>query len=237
MKHAAAVLALLVLAGCQPQPMPESTAAMASGEGARWPEFDYERAKAAGGRSFELVADHSRIDIVVRRDGPLRRFGHDHAVTVRDPSGFLMLDAARWERSRADLRFPADRLQVDEAQARARHGLDTEPDDEAIEATRSNLATKVLETSEWPDIYLELSEFSAKGGETAALAVITLRGQRFEKQVSFELTDNDSDVVVSGSLVLLQSELGIEPFSALGGGLRVADPLEIHYVLTGALLP
>jgi hypothetical protein len=23
--------------------------------------------------------------------------------------------------------------------------------------------------------------------------------------------------------------LGIEPFSALGGGLRVADPLEIHF--------
>jgi hypothetical protein len=230
-------MALLALAGCQPQPTPEPSATSAPRESARWPGFDYDRARAAGDRTFELVSDQSRIDVVVRRDGPLQRFGHDHAVTVKDPIGFLLLDTSRWDRSRADLRVPADRLQVDEPQARTRYGLDTEPDDEAIEATRNNLATKVLETSEWPDIYLEFSGFRETGGKVAALATITLRGQKLEKQVSFELIDNGGDVVVSGSLVVLQSELGIEPFSALGGGLRVADPLEIHYRLAGAALP
>jgi hypothetical protein len=231
------ILALLALAGCQPQPAPESAAQPAAGESAGWPVFDYGQAKAAGFRTFELVADQSRIDIVVRRDGPLQRFGHDHALTVTDPVGFFMLDAARTDGSRADLRFPADRLQVDEPQVRTRYGLDTEPDAEAIEATRSNLARKILETTEWPDIYVELTEIRVRDGETAALARFTVRGVTSEKEVSFELTEIGEEVVIDGSLVLLQSALGIEPFSALGGGLRVADPLEIHYHLTGASLP
>jgi hypothetical protein len=33
--------------------------------------------------------------------------------------------------------------------------------------------------------------------------------------------------------VLRQTELGLQPFAALGGGMRVADPLEIHFRLQG----
>ena len=34
-------------------------------------------------------------------------------------------------------------------------------------------------------------------------------------------------------VVLRQTALGLQPFSALGGGLRVADQMEIHFQLEG----
>jgi len=197
---------------------------------APWPGYDYPGQALAGHSVFRLDPTRTRIDIVVRRDGPLARFGHDHVLTVQDPEGFLVLDSAD-SGPRADVRFRPDQLSVDAAEARERHDLDTEPDAAAIEGTRKNLLAYVLDAESWPWTTLALRDFELRGDLYSARLTVRINGTESSVRHSFSLQRNEARVTVKGFLVMRQTDLGIEPFSTLGGGLRVADPMEIHYHL------
>lgn len=223
-------LSLLVpvaaLYACQPLPQPETS--QDRQPPSTWPEFDYARSAAAGRRVYRLEPDATQIDVVVRRDGPLARFGHDHVLSVGRPEGFLQLDDQRFA-GRADLRFRIDQLTVDSPVARDRYGLDTNPDDDAIRATRKNLMDHVVDAERWPWATLVMEEFQQQGGHSSAVLSIGINGSSHTSRQPFRLNRAGDDIVVEGFFILHQTDLGIEPFSALGGGLRVADPMEIHF--------
>ena len=222
-----------LLGACQTQTQPGPATAI--GPVATWPGYDYPGQARAGHAVFRLDPTLTRIDIVVRRDGPLARFGHDHVLTIQDPEGFLMLDTAD-SGPRADLRFRPDHLSVDGAEARARHDLDTEPDAAAIDGTRKNLLAYVLDAESWPWTTLALSDFELRGDLYSARITVRINGTESSVRQSFRLQQNGARVTVDGIFVMRQTDLGIEPFSTLGGGLRVADPMEIHYHLEAGRL-
>lgn len=182
---------------------------------------------------FRLDPQRTRIDIVVRRDGPLARFGHDHVVSVEAPEGYLLLAQAQ-DGSRADLRFAVDRMRIDAPEARRRHGLDAGPDAADIEGTRDNLMRHLLDPAQWPWIAVSLQSFSRSDGHWSADVVIAINGRRYNSRQPFKLQREKGSVTVAGFVVLSQAELGLQPFSALGGGLRVADAMEAHFYLYGA---
>lgn len=182
---------------------------------------------------FQLDPQRTQIDIVVRRDGPLARFGHDHVVSVQAPEGYLLLAEAQ-DGSRADLRFAVDRLQIDAPEARQRHGLEAGPDATDIEGTRNNLMRYVLDPVQWPWIAVSLQSFSERDGHRSTDVVIAINGHRYSSRQPFTLQHEQDIVTVAGFVVLNQTELGLQPFSALGGGLRVADAMEVHFHLHGA---
>jgi len=221
------ILALLIC-GCQPQPGAGPQDSGAAGPAPAWPLHDYEASALAGNSVFRLDPRNTRIDIVVRRDGPLARFGHDHVVTVSDPEGFLQYDPEGRD-SRADIRFRVDRLVVDSEEARERHGLTTDPDEADIEGTRNNLMLHVLDAGRWPWAGLTITGFKGHDGYHSALLGITIRDSDYSSVQPFRLGNDGGRVVVEGFLLLRQTELGIEPFSTLGGGLRVADAMEVHF--------
>ena len=227
------IVLLALLSACHPQTQPRPAAT--ERPSSAWPGYDYEERARTGHSVFQLDPALTRIEIVVRREGPLARFGHDHVVTIQDPEGFLLLDAVA-SGSRADLRFRPDRLSVDATEARARHGLDTQPDAAAIEGTRKNLLTHVLDAERWPWATLELGEFELRGDASSATATVRINGAESSGRQDFHLQRDGVRVSVDGLLVIRQTDLGIEPFSTLGGGLRVADPVEIHFHLEASRL-
>jgi hypothetical protein len=226
----------LLLIGCQPQPAERGVVEPAAAPGATaWPDPAYALPEAAGQRIYRLESNGSRLDIVVRREGALARFGHDHVVAARGLEGYLMLDAAGSD-SQAAIRFRLEDLDVDPADGRARYGLDTEPDSEAIEGTRNNLLQHVLDADQWPWATLWLDDFASQQEHFSARVTIDINGAQFSSRQPFRLVASDSSAAAEGALVLRQTDLGLVPFSALGGGLRVADPLEIHFRLEGVRL-
>lgn len=236
MKRAACFLAwlfALVLGACQPQPAeraaPEPAAAPAS------PESGYIPSPTAGQRAYRLDPAGSRLDVVVRREGPLARFGHDHVVSARGLQGYLLLDD-EGDESQAVLRFLLQDLDIDPADGRTRYDLDTQPDPEAIEGTRKNLMQHVLDAGQWPWATIRLDDFSNQQEYYSARVTIDINGAQAASRQPFRLVASDSNAVAEGSLVIRQTDLGLELFSALGGGLRVADPLEIHFRLEGTRL-
>jgi hypothetical protein len=228
--RAIALAAALLLAACQPRPVSEPAAVAAAHA---WPPYDYAVASDRDRPVFHLDPERTRIDIVVRRDGPLARFGHDHVLSVLDAEGYLLLAEAE-DGSRADLRFAVERLQIDAADARQRHGLDAGPDAAAIDGTRDNLMQSVLDPVQWPWVTVSLQSFSRQGDHWSADVVIDINGQRSSSRQPFKLQREKETVTVEGLVVLRQTHLGLQPFAALGGGLRVADPIEVHFYLYGA---
>jgi hypothetical protein len=220
----------MLLAACQPQTVPETGLA---DDPARWPEFDFAGAAAEGALVFQLIPEKSQIDIVVRREGPLARFGHDHAISAQKAAGFILPGEKPGEPTLAELRFRMDELVIDTAELRDRYQLDTNPDSADIEATRENLLDKVFEADRWPFISIKMSDFRLEDETYSALVETLVKGTVSRKRQAFQLLRNDNEVMARGSLTIRQSELGIEPFSILGGGLRVADPMEIHFILLG----
>lgn len=222
-----AVLLPALLCACQPKPLADSATTQSPGGDVPWPTFDYGSAGKAAGRLYALDPAATQVDVVVRRAGALARFGHDHVVVVRDLEGFLLLDESE-HATRADLRFRPERLEVDSPAARSRYDLDTQPDAEAIAGTRKNLMEHVLDTSAWPWATLELTDFERQDDHYSAWVTFGINGTWSSARYPFHLREENGFVVVDGMLVLRQTELGLQPFSALGGGLRVADPLEVH---------
>jgi hypothetical protein len=236
-------LLALLISGCQPPtseradtvPAPQADPHAGSGTESGWPAFDYHGSAAAGHPIYRLDSAGSTLDVVVRRDGPLARFGHDHVVSVPELEGYLLLEATGTG-SRGDLAFRLEDLAIDTPDARSRHQLDTTPDEKAIEGTRANLMEKVLNAQRWPLVTVRLDHFSGQGNQFSAAVRITVDGSQSESRQPFRLDATDEGVRVEGSVVVKQTELGLEPFSTLGGGLRVADPLEIHFSLRGTPL-
>lgn len=178
---------------------------------------------------FEVEPERSRIDIVVRRGGPLQRMGHDHVITARAVRGYAMLAEPGKGDSRADLLIDLQPLAVDEADARAVYGLETEPSESDIAGTARNLQEKVLESARWPQARVAIVRLEQNANLARCEVTIQIRGKSHTLPVDVLLYSDDAGLRARGVFDLLQSDLGIKPFSLLGGALSVRDRLEISF--------
>jgi len=201
-----------------------------------WPGFDYESAARTGKSVFRLSPEESRIVVLVRPDGPFAKFGHDHAISATDARGYLLLGDEPKE-SHGAIRFSAKALRIDDAQTRSDFGLGTPPGEEAIEGTRDNLLRHVLRPDEWPYIEVEMDDFRIEDSGMSARVEFRVNGAAHRSREFFRINRSKGLVTVAGAFPVLQTDLGLAPFTALGGGLRVADRLEIHFDLAGRALP
>jgi hypothetical protein len=188
---------------------------------AEFPATHYRQAAALGKKVLDIDPDRSVAVIEVRRGGRLAHLGHDHVVASRDLRGYVLP-----EEERADLYIPLERLTVDEAALRAEAGLDTQPSQEAIDGTRSNMLEKVLDTTHYP---FALVQVRRQG--SAWNVALTLHGVTRMVEVPARVEYAGGTLVASGSMAIRQSDFGIVPFSVLGGALQVHDRLEMRFRL------
>ncbi len=206
----------LLLAACATQPPAPPPV------GKPQPDAWYQQAARQGQAVYAIDSANSLITVVVRRGGPMARFGHDHVIASRTVRGFVAPTAGR-----ADFQFRLDELSVDEATLRNEAGLTTQPDADAIAGTRNNMLTRVLEAHSFPVVLLH-AERMAPGSDTLRLT-ITLHGvsKTIEVPVTFERSKDS--LTASGSFELLQTDFGITPMSVMGGAIRVEDPIALRF--------
>ncbi len=212
---AAALLTACVTTQVAPPPA-------ASGRPADFPEAAYQGLRSKGVPVYRVDPSRSRVVIVARRGGTLTRLGHDHVVASHDVGGYVAPDAGR-----ADLYVPLGALVVDEAALRSEIGLDTQPSEADIAATRRNLLDKVLEAGRFPFATVAVS----RPGDTAQpLQVsLSLHGETRVVEAPLQVRRADDEVMATGSFALDQSQFGIVPFSILGGAIAVKDRVEITF--------
>jgi hypothetical protein len=231
MRRPARILALLAVfvAACAPPAVRERVPELAPTAGeapADFPRGAYEQAAAQGKPVYRIEPGRSLLAITVRRGGSLARLGHDHVVASRGVQGFIAP-----EEGRADLYVPLAELSVDEPALRAEAGLDTQPSEADIAATRGNMLDKVLEVQRFPFALIRVSGKPATStAADARLAVeITLHGTTRGFEVPVRITAGRGEVRAAGALEFDQSEFGIVPFSVMGGAIQVQDRLSLRF--------
>ncbi|MEM7053223.1 MAG: hypothetical protein AAF446_01615 [Pseudomonadota bacterium] len=231
----------LLLAGCAvDEAMQQRGNSAIEAVAAEWPALE----QRSDHSIIELNQTESFLRIVVLPDGRLARFGHPHVIGGAI-SGRLSMDSTRtvdW----LDARVAVSTLEVDRPEWRAAEGFEAELEAEAIAGTRKNmLGPKVLDAVQFPMIELRAIPVGGNAVFPEIDLYVRLRGEtrrlpmtaaiEFPVRQSGDTTSAESQLegrmVASGSVVIRQSDFDIEPFSALAGGLSVADALTVRYRL------
>ena len=227
---------LLVLSGCS---TPVERPAVAPASPVTEPRFIV----LDGPPSRPLLPEQSRIELRVGREGALARLGHAHVVVTQSVTGRVWRVTHRPDLTRLDASFAVDSLVVDDPAARAAAGpgYAAAVDAEAIAGTRRNmLSPALLDGGAFPTIKLRVDGLApapaaACGtGCTAWLAtvVFTIKDQQRAVTVPVQLVEGpDGHATARGELTLNHADLGLTPFSAMGGLLRVAEAIEVRFSL------
>lgn len=198
-----------------------------------YPLSVYQRALTQGRDVYRIAPERSEIVIRVYRGGRLARLGHNHTVASRDVRGHAIV-AQPFADSRFDLYFPVTALIIDDPgdRAAAGEGFDTEPSDKAIEGTRANmLGPMQLDAGNHPFITIAGGVAGGRPPRPELRLGLTVRGVTISRVTPVELRVAGGRLIASGELSVRQSELGIEPYSVLGGALKVEDVMDLRYRL------
>lgn len=211
------LLLLVFLAGCAAPPA-RTPSAPAENFNEAW----YLQAESAGKNILHIDAQQSLIAIIVHRGGSLERLGHDHVVASRGLTGFVAPDDGH-----ADFHFRLDEMTVDEPELRGEAGFDTQPSNDAIDGTRHNMLTNVLEADLFPFVLLRAERVAE--ADSMLRLTITLHDVTRTVDVPTQIEDSESGLTATGTLNLLQSEFGITPLSVLGGAIQVLDQMDLRF--------
>lgn len=190
------------------------------------------------GQPFEVAAGESQLTVLVYRAGALAAFGHDHVVACHCVTGMIYVPADPAHAS-FDLRVPVGQFTVDDPAMRAaEHSRDFAPriSPSAQQAVRHNmLSTDGLDAAQYPDIVLQaeglLRSSDGKPGDILARVLVRVRGHSRSITVPVHYDMRADEVVASGQFPFAQTDLGLTPYRAMGGALRVKDAMTVRFRL------
>lgn len=193
---------------------------------------------ARRGQPFELIPADSRLILLVYRSGLLSAFGHNHVIACRCITGTLYLPRDRLDGS-FDLRVAVNQLTVDDPALRAaEHSKDFPPDvrQSARQSTRHTmLGPAVLDAAEYPDVELRAGRLrpspDGKPEDVIADVLTEVRGQSRSITVPVHYRIQADRIVVTGEFTLRQTAIGLAPFRAMAGALRVRDAMTVRFRL------
>jgi hypothetical protein len=184
------------------------------------------------GAHYRIDPARSEVRILVYPAGPLARLGHSHVLLARGLAGEVWLPAHP-AAARFAVSFPVAQLAVDEPAARREEGEEfaSQPSADDVVGTRRNLlGPAVLDAARFPLVRVDGA--AADGpGRLAARVRVTVRDQTLTLDVPLERAAAAGEIVVRGGFSVLQSTLGLTPFSAALGALRVRDELAVRFRL------
>jgi polyisoprenoid-binding protein YceI len=221
---------VLTLSACQTPPVSGSLAPVATAAPVNATN------PAAGGKRFVIDSQASEIRLLVYRDGPMARFGHNHVLQGSVRGEIRVADASA--ASTFQLEIPLEALQVDPPAARAEEGADfsASVSDPARQGTRENLlGPDVLAAAAHPLIRIESLSLQGPRWSPLVNARITVRGVSSPVQLSAAVLEQRDSLTVIATFPLRQSELGMKPFSVMGGAISVLDRIDVRVRLVARL--
>jgi polyisoprenoid-binding protein YceI len=167
---------------------------------------------------FAIGPDVATLRALTKRDGVAARVGHDLVIGFRDWSGTLVVDADDLPRSSLSVDIALGSFQV----VSATGGLAGLSDSDRKEITGN--AVKLLGVSRNPRATFRSDRVTPYNGGGSIEGTFRLNGTD---------TPLTLDVAIAGDALtaqgrVRQSALGIKPFSAMFGTLRVADLVGIE---------
>ncbi|HEX6259748.1 MAG TPA: YceI family protein [Woeseiaceae bacterium] len=187
--------------------------------------------EALAAEQFRIVPGESELRVLVFRSGSLARLAHNHVISSTALSGTLTAgDTAAG--SSLDIHLPVDSLVVDDARVRAEEGraFSAEVSEKDVHGTRRNmLGPRLLQAGEFDSIRVSSTSISGDFPDLKIEADIMIRGARHVVELPAIVERYDDRIVATGSADVAHSELGLSPFTAALGTMRVGDQMTFKY--------
>lgn len=169
------------------------------------------------------------VRVYADRSALLSGMSHDHVMRATGFDASLLFDANQPERCRAYLTIPVEKLAVDEPAMRKRIGLEGSLDDADRREVREHmLASDQLSAEQFPSVKIALSRCTpAKEHGYLADVAVTIRGRTLRLGQRVPIRWHTGELLSRGTLRLLHTQFGIEPYSALLGSVRNADAFDL----------
>lgn len=230
----ALMTASLLLAGCAGVPPAPTVGTQSAPVGEL--AATYAALQSTGGQVLALDPGRSDVRIYVFRAGRAAALGHNHVLTAPQFEGYFHRGTPAMGSMRFDLLFRLDQLILDDAPLRATlgQGFASEMSEDAIASTRKNmLGTNGLQAQQFPWVRIRSLQIVGEAPKFAAQVAVELHGQTRAMWVALTTTGWPERLQVTGSLVLRQTDFGVQPFSVLGGFLAVEDAVVVDFSLQG----
>lgn len=229
LRAAVAAALIVLLAGCQTAPPAEKAGPT---ETYRFPADAYRDVPPEAGTVYGLDPAASTVRILVYRGGTLGKVGHNHVIVPEGLHGAVLLPPGGSDGARADIALPLDGLNVDPPRAReALGGSFAAPvDDEARQGTREHMLGKqTLDAERFPVLGLRVRQVDGELPRPVLQVEVVLHGRSHRLAVPARVRLDNGTLEARGRFAVRQTWFGIEPFTALGGALRVQDWVMVEF--------
>lgn len=181
---------------------------------------------------YTLVSGQSQVIAVLRREGALSVLAHDHVLVARKLDATLRVALTDLERSTAELTLKAADLIVDAPSDRQAAGLaDTLEEDSRAEIRDTMLSAEGLDAGRFPVMRMRLLRARGAPSEADLTVALSIHGVEKEYSVFATVLPQGERIRIRGTFELLQSEHGIQPYTALLGAIAVEDRVTVTFDL------
>jgi hypothetical protein len=187
-----------------------------------------------GAVQFHIDTDSSWLRVLVYRGGLLRGFGHNHVISHNGITGTVMVTEDLLQSSLV-LEFRVADLVVDEAELRVLEGADFRRpvSQKDIAGTQANmLGRKLLQAVEFPSIQVRSERITGSMPNMEVEASVIVRGTEFTLIFPAYVERSNDSLIASGEKEIGHSDIGLSPFKAALGTLRVRDTLLVKYEIS-----
>jgi hypothetical protein len=184
-----------------------------------------------GERLLTIDRSNSTLRILTYRGGKLAHLGHNHLIGSRDLWGYGLL-AKTLTTSRFAVCVPVQSLIVDDPEMRAAAGkaFAEEVTDSAAAGTRRNmLSERQLDGARYPYIVVLGHVAGGKAPQVSMKLELHVRDTVHTAPITARFEQSARSVIVSGNVEVKQTDLGIQPYTALFGALTVRDEIDIQF--------
>ncbi|SDJ53473.1 YceI family protein [Microbulbifer yueqingensis] len=190
-------------------------------------------AAATAADNYTVEASRSDIHWRIYRAGPLAQKGHSHVISARGFSGSVQVNSG--SPSAFQLVIPVAALEVDNPALRRRYGAEFATDLSAEDraATRANmLGPRLLDGARHPHIRIAGSTTvnpPTDSREILLPVTLSIAGREVRLRIPATISITEREVRATGRISLSHQQLGLRPFSAAMGALRVADRIDFSF--------
>ncbi len=183
---------------------------------------------------FEIIQNESEIRVLVYRGGLLGVFGHNHVISTSGITGRIEL-AEDPASSVVELTIPVESFEVDVQSIRLEEGnaFKKKVPEKDIRGTRNNmLGGKLLNSANFSNITIWSQSWSGELPDVRVKSDVTIIGRANYLEFPASVNITGDRIVVTGNFVLTHKQIGLKPFTAVLGGLRVRNELGIKFLIT-----
>jgi polyisoprenoid-binding protein YceI len=178
-----------------------------------------------------VVAAESEVRVLVYRDGPMARLGHNHVLRTQALQGDIDI-GDKGQDPRISLVVPVASFSVDDTKLRAEEGGDFPGvvEDNAIAGTRKNLLSEaLLDGARYLEIRLTSRKVTGIAPDYTMTVAVEEKGETHELTVPVRVEHRPNELRATGAFTATHAQLGLTPFTVMGGLLSVRDEIKLRF--------